>query len=385
MRRWIPPFLTAVLALWSLAGPQAYALLGPKWATRQVPYYINPSNNDVSSDAAEAAIQQGAAAWSLQSRADFLFTYMGRTSNATLANNGRNEVFFRNTSNGGLVAETYWWADSGGRMIDADIIFYDGAYTFFTGTTGCSGGLYIEEFATHEFGHVLGLAHSSVSTATMYPTGSWCSNDWRYLDPDDLAGVEALYPPGSSSPNIAPSLNITAPATNTTVADGTAVTFSGSSSDQQDGNLSSQITWSSSLSSQFGIGASVQVALPAGVHLVTASVTDTAGMTTTRQITVTVQSVASPPTPPPAPSPAPSVIALSANGYRVKNNPRVDLTWSGAAASAVDVYRNGARVTTTTNDGAWSDSPGRKAWGTYSYKVCESGGTSCSNTVSVVF
>ena len=32
-------------------------------------------------------------------------------------------------------------------MIDADIVFYDGSFAFFTGTSGCSGGYYIEDVA----------------------------------------------------------------------------------------------------------------------------------------------------------------------------------------------------------------------------------------------
>ena len=115
------------------AWPTAYVLNGPKWATRTVDYYINPANNDVSAAAAEAAIQVGAAAWGSQSNADFRFYYMGRTSATTVGNNGKNEVFFRNVSAGTVVAETYWWADASDRLIDADILIYDGGILFFTG------------------------------------------------------------------------------------------------------------------------------------------------------------------------------------------------------------------------------------------------------------
>ena len=326
--------------------------------------------------AAEAAIQLGAATWGSQSNADFRFYYMGRTSGNTLSGNGKNEMFFRNTSSGGMVAETYWWADASNKLVDADIVFYDGGFQFFTGSSGCSGGLYLEDIAAHEFGHALGLGHSSNPTATMWPSASWCSTDWRTLASDDLAGVEALYPASGSgsgsSQNTAPSLTVSAPANNTSVTKGTAVTFTGSATDSQDGNLAYRITWSSNLVGQFGVGASVSAVLPVGTNVVTASVNDNAGVVTTAQITVNVSS-------------STSVVSLSANAYRLKNQPRVDLTWGGAATASVDVYRNGARVTTTANDGAWSDSPGRKARGTYSYKVCEAGSTTCSNTASIVF
>ena len=282
-------YFTAALAVAITAWPTAYVLNGPKWAIRTVDYYINPANNDVSAAAAEAAIQVGAAAWGSQSNADFRFYYVGRTSATTVGNNGKNEVFFRNVSAGSVVAETYWWADASNRLIDADILIYDGGILFFTGSSGCVGGLYLEDVTAHEFGHALGLGHSSDPTATMYPSATWCANDWRFLSSDDLAGVEALYPPsGGGTHNTAPSLTISAPANNTTVASGTSVTFTASATDQQDGNLTSRISWSSNLTGQFGVGGTISSVLPAGTHVVTATVSDNGGLTTAKQVTVTV-------------------------------------------------------------------------------------------------
>jgi len=372
--------ITTVLGAATIAVPHAYVLNGPKWATRQVPYYVNPANSDVPEAAAEAAIQAGAATWSMQSNADFSFYYAGRTSNGSITNNGRNEVFFRNTTNGGLVAETYWWRDSSNRVIDADIIFYDAAYTFATSQTGCSGGVYIEAFAAHEFGHALGLGHSSVASATMNPTGSYCSLDWTYLDPDDLAGVEALYPPRSGSTNTAPSETITAPGPNAAYAEGAQVSFTGSASDQQDGNLTGSIVWSSSLSGQVGVGGTVVSVLPVGSHTITAAVTDSGGLTTTQRISVTVS-----PATPAATSPPPSGVNLSATGYKIKGAQRVDLSWTGATSATVDVYRNGVRIVTTANDGTQSDALNKKGNGTYTYQLCEAGTSVCSNTARVVF
>ena len=87
----------------------AYTLSGHRWNIRQVPYYINPTNADVSETAAITALQQGAAVWSTQTNADVSFYYMGTTTGSTVQANGKNEVFFRNGSNGGLVSETMRW------------------------------------------------------------------------------------------------------------------------------------------------------------------------------------------------------------------------------------------------------------------------------------
>lgn len=183
---------------------RAYVSNGHVWPTSSVPYYVNASNNDVSEAAAEAAIRQGADAWSVQSDASFAFYYAGRVQSPVISNDGRNHVFFRNTSNGSIIAETMWTYDSGGDLIDADIVFYDGGYRFFTGTSGCVSGYYVEDIATHEFGHALGLGHSTLTDATMVPGIAYCAQFPRTLFGDDIAGVEALYPPLPPQPPAAP-------------------------------------------------------------------------------------------------------------------------------------------------------------------------------------
>lgn len=368
-------YVTSGLLLFGMA-THAYVLTGPKWAVNQVPYYINPANADVSQSAALAAIQSGAAAWSMQTNANTLLYYMGQTSGTSLQNNGKNEIFFRNTSNGSTIAETYWWADANNRLIDADIVFYDGGFKFFTGSSGCSSGVYLEDTATHEFGHALGLGHTGVNTATMYPTMGWCSSSWRSLDSDDVAGIEKLYPTGGTTTNTPPSISITAPASNSTFASGSTETFTGSASDPEDGTISSRISWRSSLDGQLGSGASVSAILSSGTHTITASVTDNGGATTTAQRTVTVAS---------APAPSGSPIALTASGSKVKGKQQVALGWSGATATKVDIFRNGALILTTANDGSQTDALNQRGGGTYGYQVCNTGTTTCSATVTVVF
>ena len=85
--------------------------------------------------------------------------------------------------------------------------------------------------------------------------------------------------------------------------------------------------------------------------------------------------------------PPPTVtISLSTRGYRLRNKNRAaDLTWSGATAGSVDVYRNNVRITTTANDGFHTDNIGGKSAGTFTYRVCHAGTTTCSNNSSVSF
>ena len=83
--------------------------------------------------------------------------------------------------------------------------------------------------------------------------------------------------------------------------------------------------------------------------------------------------------PPPPPPPPPQGITLAAT----VSGTSVLLTWSGMSSNRADVFRNGGRVATVRNNGAYTDRLGRHAHGTYTYRVCEAGTTNCSPDVSV--
>ncbi|MDP6539849.1 MAG: matrixin family metalloprotease [Planctomycetota bacterium] len=54
-------------------------------------------------------------------------------------------------------------------------------------------GIDMQGVATHEYGHALGLGHSSVSGATMYPSLSGGGVEQRSIEADDSAGIQAVY------------------------------------------------------------------------------------------------------------------------------------------------------------------------------------------------
>ena len=194
LRVWSSLFvaLGAVCALSS--DPAAYVPSGPVWNLLAAPYYVNTTNLDLPAASVESSVRAGADVWHLQSGAGFRFVFAGQTGQTTTDYDVTNLVVFRNESHGSAIATTYWWS-SGSTILDADIVFWDEAFLFFAGTSGCSGGFYIEDIAAHEFGHALGLGHSPLTGATMYYATSSCNAGNRMLDADDIAGVRALYPP----------------------------------------------------------------------------------------------------------------------------------------------------------------------------------------------
>ena len=72
-------------------------------------------------------------------------------------------------------------------------------------------------------------------------------------------------------------------------------------------------------------------------------------------------------------------------GRKVKGQQKADLAWNGLSAASIDVYRNGAKVMTTANDGAATDPINKKGAGSYTYRVCAAGTTTCTNTAQVTF
>jgi hypothetical protein len=84
--------------------------------------------------------------------------------------------------------------------------------------------------------------------------------------------------------------------------------------------------------------------------------------------------------------PTPGAITLSAHRRRVQGRHTVDLSWKGATAADIDIYRDGGVIATVPNNGAYKDFIGVRGGNVrYTYKVCDAGTSNCSNEVTVRF
>ena len=367
----------AVIAFRYGTAADAYSLKGPKWALTQVPYYVNASNADMASADFDSAVRAAASNWSAQTSADISFYYMGKTSATSAVYDGQNIVIARPTSNGPSAATTYTWF-SNGIYVDADIVVWDGAWTFASDAVACSGDrLYLQDVLTHEFGHALGLGHSSVLEATMYPSVTWCSTALRTLAGDDIAGLEKLYP--SAARTVAPTAptGLSASAVSTTTV---------------------ALAWSDNATSESGyyveraaggsaFGLVVQLASNTRTYTDTGLVAGTTYAYRVRAFNSAGSSAysntASASTQ--ASTSTSSGFTLSAATRKTKSARYVNLTWRGDAALQLDVYRNGVKVAATANDGAYTDAVGGRGAGTFTYKLCEAGTSSCSNQATATF
>ncbi len=78
-------------------------------------------------------------------------------------------------------------------------------------------------------------------------------------------------------------------------------------------------------------------------------------------------------------APPPGGIALTAS----VSGTSVSLRWTGMSAARADIFRNGSRAATVANSGSYVDRLSRRAHGTFTYRVCAAGTSTCSNDVAV--
>jgi subtilisin family serine protease len=108
-----------------------------------------------------------------------------------------------------------------------------------------------------------------------------------------------------------------------------------------------------------------------GAYDVTLTVTGPGGSdSVTQQVTVT--------------APASGGFTLTASGYKTKGVQHTALSWSGAGAGTIDIYRDGVDVGDSTGS-SFDDSINRKGGGSYTYYVCNRSTSACSNSVPVSF
>jgi ELWxxDGT repeat protein len=89
--------------------------------------------------------------------------------------------------------------------------------------------------------------------------------------------------------NTAPNVEINLPTDGFTAVSGESVSFDGTATDAEDGDLTASLSWTSDLDGQIGTGGAFSIAdLSVGAHLITATVTDSGGMVSSAQVSITV-------------------------------------------------------------------------------------------------
>lgn len=185
--------IAAVLVVASAFPAMAYTLLSPRRTWASVPITVavyNAGNRTITdSDGGVTAVKGAITAWGVVNSVVTSSPAVRGTAPATIMLNDNGHI-----CNGSCLAATLTGYYTGSTIYDADV-YTNTKIAMYSSREpdGCSGEYDIDGIMTHEVGHVIGLGHSSVAGATMYPSVSACNTGPRSLEADDLAGKNDLY------------------------------------------------------------------------------------------------------------------------------------------------------------------------------------------------
>lgn len=199
-----------VLALLVSGAASAYVLLSPERTWDNAPTVIvdnrgqsSVTDGDGGASRTAAAISSNQA-WNGSGAGNVVNAQVGSVSGWRLGD-GTPMLNFTDPErvcSGSCLAATFTGfyslrSDGSYRIEDADIVTNTRySWTSEGEADGCSSEFYIEGVMVHEVGHLLGLGHSNVTGATMYPSVSSCNNSPATTANDDNDAIVALYSGG---------------------------------------------------------------------------------------------------------------------------------------------------------------------------------------------
>ncbi|CAL8360892.1 unnamed protein product [Merluccius merluccius] len=156
----------------------------PKWEKRLITYRITQYTRDLSQKQVDSTIAQAFKLYSDVIPLDFQQLYGGTADIMILFKGGYHGDFYPFDGPNGVLAH----ANSPGLAQGGDTHFDDDERWTLSRT-----GVNLLLVAAHEFGHALGLDHSRVRSALMFPTYHYVNTNNYKLPEDDRRGVQALY------------------------------------------------------------------------------------------------------------------------------------------------------------------------------------------------
>jgi hypothetical protein len=186
----------ALFVLGSAFPAEAYVLLSPRrrWSTTPVTVRVyNVGNSTITDgDGGVTAVVGAIRVWGIISSSTTSSAAVRGSAPATIMLNTNGGL-----CTGGCLAATltgYYVSQAGDdRIYDADVYTNTAQPLYSSREAGCSGEYDIDGIMAHEVGHVIGIGHSNVPGATMYPTVSACNTANRTLATDDINAKNDLY------------------------------------------------------------------------------------------------------------------------------------------------------------------------------------------------
>jgi hypothetical protein len=186
----------------STANTDIYKLMGAKWPTEYVPYYINYAKvgdaGALMNDALFAkALSDSAATWD-DKTGTHLFAMPGTVSTMHYGTRDNTNVieFGLYPGNTGVIAVTsIWYSKSTKTIYEFDMLF-NTYYKWGDAMQTTAKIMDLQDIATHELGHAIGLADiytKSATELTMYGYASYNEIKKRDLAQGDINGLQVIY------------------------------------------------------------------------------------------------------------------------------------------------------------------------------------------------
>jgi hypothetical protein len=189
---------------------QCYSFLGRgvKWSDPSNSAFLVDATNrrDLVPADVLAAVNAAAGAWRDETSADILPPAAALTEGLEAdwdSPDGQNEIVFGDSGYKDAIAVTIVWRFVGGPpsqrgIVEFDMILDDAQFNWSAeaGEVAVAGKMDLQNIATHEFGHAVGLAdlyQSSCTEVTMYGYSTQGELKKRSLEPDDITGLQTLY------------------------------------------------------------------------------------------------------------------------------------------------------------------------------------------------